>query len=102
MLSPPCQFLGTFALWFGWYGFNPGSTLKISTSELGDVASLVAVNTTLGAAAGALSGMFTSTIIDERKTGVFQWDTTAAMNGCLTGLVGITAGCATVDPWAGK
>ena len=102
VLSPPYQFLGTFALWFGWYGFNPGSTLKISTSELGDVASLVAVNTTLGAAAGALSGMFTSTIIDERKTGVFQWDTTAAMNGCLTGLVGITAGCATVDPWAGK
>jgi Amt family ammonium transporter len=67
---------------------------------LGDVASLVAVNTTLGAAAGALSGMFTSTIIDERKTGIFTWDTTAAMNGCLTGLVAITAGCATVEPWA--
>ncbi|KAL7547558.1 hypothetical protein ACHAWF_010847 [Thalassiosira exigua] len=98
--SVSLQFLGTFALWFGWYGFNPGSTLKISTAELGDVASLVAVNTTLGAAAGALSGMFTSTILDERKTGVYQWDTTAAMNGCLTGLVGITAGCATVEPWA--
>jgi Amt family ammonium transporter len=98
--SVTLQFLGTFGLWFGWYGFNPGSTLKISTAELGDVASLVAVNTTLGAAAGALSGMFTSTILDERKTGVYQWDTTAAMNGCLTGLVGITAGCATVEPWA--
>jgi len=99
--SVALQFLGTFALWFGWYGFNPGSTLFISSERLGDVASLVAVNTTLGAAGGALSGMFTSTIIDERKTGVYQWDTTAAMNGCLTGLVGITAGCATVDPWAG-
>lgn len=72
----------------------------ISNAAKGDVASLVAVNTTLGAAAGALSGMFTSTILDERKTGIYQWDTTAAMNGCLTGLVGITAGCATVDPWA--
>lgn len=98
--SVSLQFIGTFALWFGWYGFNPGSTLMISTAAKGKVASLVAVNTTLGAAAGALSGMFTSTILDERKTGVYQWDTTAAMNGCLTGLVGITAGCATVDPWA--
>ncbi len=65
------------------------------------VAGLAAVNTTLGAAAGALSGMFTSTILDERKTGVYQWDTTAAMNGCLTGLAAITAGCASVEPWAG-
>lgn len=98
--SVTLQFLGTFGLWFGWYGFNPGSTLKISSAQLGDVASLVAVNTTLGAAAGALSGMFTSTIVDERKTGIYSWDTTAAMNGCLTGLVAITAGCATVEPWA--
>lgn len=95
------QFLGTFGLWFGWYGFNPGSTIQITTERLGDVASLVAVNTTLGAAAGTLSGLFTSTIVDERKTGVYQWDTTAAMNGCLTGLVAVTAGCATVEPWAG-
>lgn len=99
--SVALQFLGTFALWFGWYGFNPGSTLKIHSAALGDVASLVAVNTTLGAAAGALSGMFTSTILDERKTGIYTFDTTAAMNGCLTGLVAITAGCATVEPWAG-
>lgn len=75
--------------------------MKISSAALGDVATLAAVNTTLGAAAGALSGMFTSTFLDERKTGVFTWDTTAAMNGCLTGLVAITAGCATVEPWAG-
>ena len=76
--SVALQFLGTFGLWFGWYGFNPGSTLRISTTAFGDVASLVAVNTTLGAAAGALSGLFTSTYLDERKTGIYQWDTTAA------------------------
>jgi len=60
---------GTFALWFGWYGFNPGSIIRISTAAYGDVSSLAAVNTTLGSAAGALSGMFTSTVVDERKTG---------------------------------
>eukprot|EP01082_Thalassiosira_pseudonana_P011298 g10145.t1.2.5e17418b g10145 g10145.t1 contig4:1306567-1308013(-) len=98
--SVTLQFLGTFALWFGWYGFNPGSSILIASAASGDVASLAAVNTTLGSAAGALSGMFTSTIVDERKTGVYTWDTTAAMNGCLTGLVAITAGCATVEPWA--
>eukprot|EP01083_Nonionella_stella_P209051 758131_1 len=98
--SVTLQFLGTFGLWFGWYGFNPGSTLNISSAAFGNTASLVAVNTTLGAAFGALSGMFTSTIVDEKKTGLYQWDTTNAMNGCLTGLVAITAGCSTVEPWA--
>jgi Amt family ammonium transporter len=98
--SVTLQFLGTFALWFGWYGFNPGSSLAIASTAAGDVSSLAAVNTTLGAAAAALSGMFTSTIVDERKTGVHTWDTTAAMNGCLTGLVAVTAGCATIEPWA--
>ncbi|KAL7540107.1 hypothetical protein ACHAXR_009863 [Thalassiosira sp. AJA248-18] len=98
--SVTLQFLGTFGLWFGWYGFNPGSTIRISSTELGDVASLVAVNTTLSAAAGALSGLYTSTFFDERKTGIVSWDTTACMNGCLTGLVAVTAPCATVEPWA--
>ena len=54
---------------FGWYGFNPGSSIYIATAASGDVSSLAAVNTTLGSAAGALSGMFTSTVVDERKTG---------------------------------
>jgi len=98
--SVALQFLGTFCLWFGWYGFNPGSTLGIGTESLGDVASLVAVNTTLAACAGAISAMFTSTFLDKMKTGIATYDVTYTMNGCLTGLVAITAGCATVSPWA--
>jgi len=97
--SVALQFLGTFCLWFGWYGFNPGSVLLISSEELGDVAGLVAVNTTLGACAGAVSAMFTSTFL-ERKEGAMSYDLGYTMNGCLTGLVAITAGCATVEPWA--
>lgn len=65
--SVTLQFLGTFCLWFGWYGFNPGSVFTISTTDMGDVASLVTVNTTLGACAGALSAMFTSTFFSERR-----------------------------------
>lgn len=98
--SVTLQFLGTFCLWFGWYGFNPGSTLAISTTELGQVASLAAVNTTLAASAGAVTAMLLSTLYDIRYHGIAQWDLGYTMNGCLTGLVAITAGCATVDTWA--
>ena len=65
--STSLQMLGTFCLWFGWYGFNPGSTLGISSENRGNVAALVAVNTTLAACAGALSAMFTSTFQDWRR-----------------------------------
>jgi len=98
--STALQFLGTFCLWFGWYGFNPGSVLNISSTDLGQVAALVTVNTTLGACAGAVSAMFTSSFLDWRSTGVFTYDVMLTMNGCLTGLVAITAGCATVETWA--
>ena len=56
------KFLGTFALWFGWYGFNPGSAAFISSANRGEVAALAAVNTTLAACAGAVSAMLTSTV----------------------------------------
>lgn len=64
------------------------------------MAALVAVNTTLSACAGAISAMFTSTYLDWWYTGVHTYDLGYTMNGCLTGLVAITAGCATVETWA--
>eukprot|EP00441_Pelagodinium_beii_P000482 CAMPEP_0197703992 /NCGR_PEP_ID=MMETSP1338-20131121/125717_1 /TAXON_ID=43686 ORGANISM="Pelagodinium beii, Strain RCC1491" /NCGR_SAMPLE_ID=MMETSP1338 /ASSEMBLY_ACC=CAM_ASM_000754 /LENGTH=592 /DNA_ID=CAMNT_0043287891 /DNA_START=61 /DNA_END=1840 /DNA_ORIENTATION=+ len=51
----PLVVLGTFALWFGWYGFNPGSTLGMSDKETGALAAQVAMNTTLAAATGGIS-----------------------------------------------
>uniref|UniRef100_A0A7S3QFI0 Ammonium transporter n=1 Tax=Chaetoceros debilis TaxID=122233 RepID=A0A7S3QFI0_9STRA len=98
--SVSLQVLGTFILWFGWYGFNPGSTLFISVPGYGDVAALAAVTTTLAAAAGAVSSMFFDTLLGFLSEGEAEYDLTMAMNGCLGGLVGITAGCSTVEPWA--
>jgi Amt family ammonium transporter len=79
--------LGVFILWFGWYGFNVGSTTAAST----DIA-LIAVNTTLAAAAGAVGAMLLSWVKFRKPEG------TMTLNGALAGLVGITAGCANVLP----
>eukprot|EP00557_Chaetoceros_sp_GSL56_P008099 CAMPEP_0176494388 /NCGR_PEP_ID=MMETSP0200_2-20121128/10066_1 /TAXON_ID=947934 /ORGANISM="Chaetoceros sp., Strain GSL56" /LENGTH=465 /DNA_ID=CAMNT_0017892135 /DNA_START=35 /DNA_END=1432 /DNA_ORIENTATION=- len=98
--SVALQVLGTFILWFGWYGFNPGSTLAISPAGYGDVAALCAVTTTLAAASGAVSAMFTDTLLGFLKEGETEYDLSMCMNGCLAGLVGITAGCSVVEPWA--
>jgi Amt family ammonium transporter len=79
--------LGVFILWFGWFGFNPGST----TAAITDIAR-IAVNTNLAAAAGAVVAMFVS-------WGIFKKaDVGMTLNGALAGLVGITAGCANVSP----
>ncbi len=85
--------LGMFILWFGWYGFNPGSTLALS-GGFAALAAKVAVTTTLSACAGALVAV----IYTKAKTG--RYDLGLTVNGILGGLVGITAGCAVVDPWA--
>lgn len=98
--SVTLQVLGTFILWFGWYGFNAGSTLGISDSNSGHVAALAAVNTTLSGAAAAVSAMFFESFLNYRSSGEIQYDLTMAMNGSLTGLVGVTGACAVVEPWA--
>ncbi len=85
--------LGVFILWFGWYGFNPGSTLGL-TGGFAALAAKVAVNTTLAAGAGAVACAF----ISNARTRNFDMGLT--LNGALGGLVAITAPCAVVDPWA--
>jgi len=79
--------LGVFLLWFGWFGFNPGSTTAASK----DIA-LIAVNTNLAAAAGSVFAMLTAWIFLKKP------DATMALNGALAGLVAITSPCATVTP----
>ncbi|MGM0509366.1 MAG: ammonium transporter, partial [Fusobacteriota bacterium] len=76
-------------LWFGWFGFNSGSTTT-GTSEIG----LIAANTSLAAAAASISALILSLKIFKKA------DIGMTLNGALAGLVGITAGCANVDPWA--
>ena len=79
--------LGTFILWFGWFGFNPGSTTAANTDT-----ALIAVNTNLAAAAGAIAAMFTAWVIFKKP------EATMTFNGALAGLVAITAPCANVSP----
>ena len=76
--------IGGVILWFGWYGFNPGSTLSaLDAAGIGRVAT----NTTLAAAAGGLSAML---LVYPR---VKKWDMGITINGFLGGLVAITAPC---------
>jgi len=84
--------MGTFILWFGWYGFNVGSTLNAQDVHL---IGLVATNTTLAAAGSAVTAMLYGYFTKGGK-----WDLSLILNGSLAGLVGITAGCAFVSPLA--
>lgn len=88
----PLASLGVFILWFGWFGFNPGSTLGVSNGGA-DIAR-VAINTNMAAALGGIAAMATVWIRFGKP------DLSMAMNGALAGLVGITAPCAFVEPWA--
>jgi Amt family ammonium transporter len=83
--------IGTMILWFGWYGFNCGSTLTLNNSGL---VGLIAVNTTISASTGAIAAFL---YIYFRFR---QWHLFCGLNGSLAGLVAITAGCAYVMPWA--
>ncbi|MBN2883265.1 MAG: ammonium transporter [Clostridia bacterium] len=81
--------LGVFILWFGWFGFNPGSTVSGMDSSIG----FIAMTTNLAAAAGGVVTMFLTWIKYKKP------DVSMTLNGVLAGLVGITAGCASVSLW---
>ncbi|PIA40097.1 hypothetical protein AQUCO_02500073v1 [Aquilegia coerulea] len=94
--------LGTFLLWFGWYGFNPGSFLQIAKSY-GDGANYygqwsaigrTAVTTTLAGCTAALTTLFGKRLL------VGHWNVTDVCNGLLGGFAAITSGCSVVEPWA--
>ncbi|MFV9505515.1 MAG: ammonium transporter [Oscillochloridaceae bacterium umkhey_bin13] len=86
--------LGTFILWLGWFGFNPGSQLALSSQADANAVALVAVTTNLAAAAGGFIAMMISWLRYSKP------DLGHSLNGVLGGLVAITAGCAYVDPLA--
>jgi len=84
----PLAALGVFILWFGWFGFNPGSTTAGTNLSI----AVIAVTTNIAAAAGAISAMITVWVRFGKP------DTSMTLNGALAGLVAITAGCASVSP----
>ncbi len=85
--SIPLATLGGFILWLGWFGFNPGSQLAMDANV-----PRIAVTTALASCTGILGAMITSWITGGKP------DLSMMINGCLAGLVAITAPCAVVTP----
>jgi Amt family ammonium transporter len=86
----PLASAGTFILWFGWFAFNTGSTLVASNQAFASIA----INTMLAGASGGTSALF----ITMKKFG--KTDPSMMINGVLSGLVAVTAGCAFVSEWS--
>ncbi len=84
--------LGVFILWFGWFGFNPGSQLAAAGTDNAVALGHIAVTTNLAAAAGAVTAMIVAWLRYKRPT------LSISLNGALAGLVAITAGTDAVDP----
>lgn len=82
----PLATLGTFILWFGWFGFNGGSQLALGSAADATAMAIVYINTNLGAAGGVVAAMILTQILYKKI------DLSMALNGALAGLVSITAG----------
>jgi Amt family ammonium transporter len=89
----PYAVLGTIILWFGWFGFNPGSTLSVDFGGVGYFA-YVAMTTNIAAASGAIGGILTAWIVLKKP------DISMMLNGVIAALVAITAASGFVAPWA--
>jgi len=89
----PYAVLGTIILWFGWFGFNPGSTLSVDFGGFGYFG-YVALTTNLAAAAGAVAGIGVAWVVLKKP------DISMMLNGVLAALVAITAASGFVAPWA--
>jgi ammonium transporter, Amt family len=87
--------LGVLILWFGWFGFNPGSTLGVVTGDKLGYFAYVAVTTNVAAAAGALGAVAVSVLVLQKP------DLSMMLNGVIAALVAVTAACGFVAPWAG-
>lgn len=81
----PLATLGAFILWMGWFGFNGGSQLKMSTIEDANAVAQVFVNTNMGAAGGLIAALITARLLFGKS------DLTMVLNGALAGLVAVTA-----------
>src|SRR5256884_6341939 len=90
----PYAVLGTLILWFGWFGFNPGSTLAVITGDKIGYFGYVALTTNVAAAAGALGGIATAWLVLKKP------DVSMMLNGVIAALVAITAASRFVAPWA--
>ncbi len=88
----PLATLGTFILWFGWFGFNGGSELSMSSKGAADAVATVFVNTNAAAASGLIGALVLARIWFGKA------DLTMALNGALAGLVSITAAPNTPSP----
>jgi len=82
--------IGVFVLWLGWFGFNPGSTMAADINSI----SRIVITTNSAAIAGILSSTIIAWIVLGKP------DLSMTINGCLAGLVAITAGCAYVNVWS--
>jgi Amt family ammonium transporter len=87
-------------LWFGWYGFNPGSALLYKSLDGSEVAALAAANTAISAGTAGVVALFVNLYVLERMTGEPFFDLRCAMNGALSGLVAMAGGCGVTEPWA--
>jgi len=95
--SVSLQMLGSFILWFGWFGFNPGAALLLTDNpDQAQIGALCAVNTFLSSSAGCISALFVKMGIRHRSKGEATFDLTAAMNGSLSGLVAVCVTMSTI------